>query len=154
DLMRTGEWFIVATSARLPRFVRTGVAFVASACATVLLVLPGTAAHATPSPAQIEAQINALWNQSETAIEQYNAVHSKLQANQAKLAQLKKQMDPLQLQVQLAYTQVGAMSAELYMRGPGSSANALLTAGSPANFADQLTTLDQLARVQHDAISN
>jgi cell wall-associated NlpC family hydrolase len=118
------------------------------------VALPATSAYAVPSPSEIEKQITALWNQSELTIEQYNAVHGKLQANKAKLAALKKQMDPLQLQVQMAYTQVGAMSAQLYMRGPGAGLNALLTAGSPTQFADQLTTLDQMAKHQREAIEN
>jgi peptidoglycan DL-endopeptidase CwlO len=137
----------------LQRYLRRMVVLVA-ACAGLAVALPATSAMATPSPAEIEKQINDLWNQSEITIEQYNGVHAKLLDNQKKLADLKKQMDPLQLQVQLAYTQVGAMSAQLYMRGPASGMNALLTAGTPANLADQLTTLDQLAKRQKDAISS
>jgi cell wall-associated NlpC family hydrolase len=123
-------------------------------CVGLAVALPATAAYAVPNPSEVEKQITALWNQSELTIEQYNAVHAKLQDNQKKLATLKKQMDPLQLQVQMAYTQVGAMSAQLYIRGPGAGLNALLTAGSPAHFADQLSTLDQMARHQQDAIAN
>jgi peptidoglycan DL-endopeptidase CwlO len=144
----------VVASALLPRSVRSAAALFITACTALAVVLPATAARATPSPSEIEKQINALWNQSEVIIEQYNGVHAKLMENRAKLAKLKKQMDPLQLQVQLAYTQVGAMSAQLYMRGPGSTMNALLSAGTPAHLADQLTTLDQMAKYQRDAIDN
>jgi cell wall-associated NlpC family hydrolase len=124
-----------------------------AACAGLVVAFPATAAHAAPTPSQVEKQIAALWNQSELTIEQYNAVHAKLQDNKAKLARLRQQMDPLQLQVQMAYTQVGAMSAQLYMHGPGSTVNALLSAGTPAHLAEQLTTLDQMAKHQRDAIA-
>jgi cell wall-associated NlpC family hydrolase len=134
--------------------VPRSVLCVVAASIGLAVALPATSAYATPSPSQIEQQITALWNQSELTIEQYNSVHAKLQDNKTKLAKLKQQMDPLQLQVQMAYTQVGAMSAQLYMRGPGSTVNALLTAGSPAHLANQLTTLDQLARHQQDAIAD
>jgi cell wall-associated NlpC family hydrolase len=144
----------VSASALLFGFVRRRAALFLASCAAFGAVIPATAAYAAPSPAQIEQQINALWSQSEATIEQYDAVHSQLQQNQAKLAKLKRQMEPLQLQVQMAYTQVGAMSAQLYMRGPSSTVSALFAAASPAYLADQLTTLDQLAKRQKDAISN
>ncbi len=134
--------------------MRRSVRLLAAVLAALVVVLAPTAALASPSPGDIEKQINTLWNQSELTIEQYNGVHSKLLDNQAKLAKLRQQMDPLQLQVQLAYTQVGAMSAQLYMRGRGSTFNALLSAGTPAALADQLTTLDQFAKSEQDAISN
>jgi peptidoglycan DL-endopeptidase CwlO len=142
----------VAASALLPRSVRSAAVMLLAAGAALAVALPSTAAHAAPSPSEIEKQINALWTQSEVAIEQYNVVHAKLTDNKAKLAKLKKQMDPLELQVALAYTRVGAMSSQLYMRGPGSTVNALLSAGSPGGLADRLTTLDQLAKTQQQAI--
>lgn len=149
-----GDWILVSASALLFRSVRRWATLFLAPCAAFLVVFPAGAAHAAPSPAQIEQQINALWNQSEATIEQYNMVHAKLQDNQAKLAKLKHQMDPLQLRVQMAYTQVGAISMQLYMRGPASGMSALLTSASPTSLADQLTMLDQLAKRQKDAISD
>lgn len=129
------------------------VAFVAACAALVVGILPSINAYASPSAAELEQQINKLWAQAETTIEQYNSVHAKLQANQAKANKLQAQMNPLQLQVDLAYTRVGAMSAQLYMMGPGSKFNAILSAGSPEQLADQLSTLDEIARQQSATVN-
>jgi peptidoglycan DL-endopeptidase CwlO len=116
-------------------------------------VLPATQAHATPSPQQVEAQIDQVWGTLEPLIEQYNGVHYQLTQNQAKQAALIKQMGPLQIQVDLAQTRVGAMSADLYMHGPGSNINALLESGSPADLIDRLNSLNELARQQQETVA-
>jgi cell wall-associated NlpC family hydrolase len=116
--------------------------------AVLAVVGVGTHAYAQPSVQDIEAQINQAWNTLEPLIEQYNMVHTQLQQNQAKADALAKQMQPLQLQVDLTLTRVGAMSSRLYERGPAFKLGALLEAGSPADLADQMSTLDVLARRQ------
>jgi cell wall-associated NlpC family hydrolase len=122
--------------------------------AAVLIAVAGTGTngYAQPSVQDIENQINTAWNTLEPLVEQYNLVHSQLQQNQAKSAQLAKQMRPLQLQVDLTLTRVGAISSSLYMRGPTSTATAILQAGSPTELADQLSTLDQLAHQQAETV--
>jgi cell wall-associated NlpC family hydrolase len=115
-------------------------------------LLPVTQAHASPSVTEIEAQIDQLWGTLEPLIEQYNGVHYQLQQNQAKQAALLKQMAPLQTQVDLAEVRVGAMSAQLYMRGPASGLNALLESGSPTTLIDQLASLNELAREQQKTV--
>jgi cell wall-associated NlpC family hydrolase len=117
------------------------------ACAVVLLV-SGRAAYAAPSPAQIEAQINQAWNSLEPLIEQYNRVHAQLQTNRAKAAALQKQIQPLQMRVQMAMTRVGSMSASLYMTGPAYRMAALVSSARPGAMLDQLTVLNQLAKDQ------
>jgi len=140
-----------------PRAARTRarlLAWCAAILAAALVLSPAAPASAAPStPGDIENQINDAWNKLEPIIEQYNQVHGQLQDTQAKIDALQKQMSPLQMQVDLAMTRVGAMSAQLYERGPGSRITALLEAGTPATFADQLTTLDSIARQQSSQVS-
>ena len=112
---------------------------------------PATDAAASPSDPQ--AQIDKLWNQLEPLIEQYNGVHTKLLADQAKAAALQKQLDPLVGQVDLATTRVTAMAAELYMQGPLADLNAMLGAGGPSSLADKMSSLDAIATTQQDAIN-
>jgi len=121
----------------------------------IALAIPATQAFAAPtqSVTAIEAQIDQVWGTLEPLVEQYNGVHYQLTQNQAKQAALEKQMGPLQVQVDLAQTRVGAMSAQLYMRGPGSNLNALLESGSPANLIDELSSLNELARQQVDTVA-
>jgi cell wall-associated NlpC family hydrolase len=121
--------------------------------AVVVGLIPATHAYAQPSVQEIEAQIDQLWNQLEPLVEQYNGVHYQLQQNLQKQAGLSKQLAPLQMEVDLAMTRVGAMSASLYEQGPGSNVAALLSAGTPATLLDQLNTLNQLARNQQTAIA-
>jgi cell wall-associated NlpC family hydrolase len=144
----------VAAPLILPRSKRSLlVVLLASLAAVVVGLAPAGHAYAQPSVQQIEAQIDDLWNKLEPLIEQYNGVHYQLQQNLQKQDQLNKTLAPLQMTVDLAQSRVGAMSAQLYEGGPGSNVAALLSAGSPSAFLDQLTTLDQLARHQHNEIS-
>jgi cell wall-associated NlpC family hydrolase len=113
----------------------------------------GPAAHAQPSVTEIERRLDAAWQQIEPLIEQYNNVHSQLLANQKKAADLHRQAQPLELQVDLAMTRVGDIAATQYKHGPANGLNALLLAASPTALGDQLALLDHLARGQRQQIS-
>jgi cell wall-associated NlpC family hydrolase len=117
---------------------------------TLVVALPSGAAQASPDP---QAQIDALWDQLEPLIEQYNGVHTKLLADQAKAAELQKQLDPLVTQVDLASSRVGAISAQLYMQGPLAGMNAMLS-GGPTEAVDRLGSLNALAHGQQVTIEN
>jgi cell wall-associated NlpC family hydrolase len=122
-----------------------------STLAVGVLLITGTAGYADPSPApgDIEAQINATWTQLEPVIEKYNSIHEQYTAMQAKVAGLRAQIQPLQMQVDLAMTRVGAISAQAYKLGPGSKLDAVLQGSTPDQFLTQLTYLDEIAR--HEA---
>ncbi len=124
------------------------------AAALIAVAGTGTNVYAQPSVQEIEGQINTMWNTLEPLVEQYNMVHAQLQQNQAKSDQLAKQIQPLQLRVDLTMTRVGAISADMYMHGPGSKLNAVLESGDPLNLADQLATLNQLAHQQASTVSD
>jgi cell wall-associated NlpC family hydrolase len=130
------------------------VAFTAFAGATALIVtLTPAYADPTPAPGDIEAQIEQKWNALEPTIEQYNGVHGQLTSNKAKADQLQAQLQPLQLQVDLAMAKVSDMAAGVYKGGPGSTINAVLVSSSPTSLADQLTMLNMIARSQRQQIS-
>jgi cell wall-associated NlpC family hydrolase len=122
--------------------------------AAILILVAGTntTSYAAPTVADLEAQINTAWNTLEPLVEQYDALHSQLQANQTKAAALETQIRPLKVQVDLVLARVGAMSADLYETGPLSNISALLESGSPANLMDQLSTLDAMSRRQTDTV--
>ncbi len=122
---------------------------VAGACALLLLlVMPGTQAHADPTVAQIEAQIKAIWDKAEPMVEEYNTVHDKYVKNKAKQADLQKRIRPLELQLTLGQLRVGAIAAEVYKGQGPDTFNALISAGSPSVLADQLVFLEQMAHEQ------
>ncbi|GAA5200638.1 NlpC/P60 family protein [Rugosimonospora acidiphila] len=127
---------------------------VAVAAMMFLVVGTGTTAQAAPSISDIEGQINDNWNKLEPLVEQYNELHSQLQQNQTKSANLAKQIKPLQIQVDLTLTRVSALSAQLYEYGETSPLDALLTTGTPATMADQMSTLDAIAHRQSDSVKD
>ena len=127
---------------------------VAGLAALLVLLAPTTHAYAEPTPADVEKQIDAKWNELEPLIEQYNTVHTQLTANKGKAGQLQDQLAPLQLQVDMALSKVSDLAVNVYKGGPGSTFNAILSGGGVTALADQLTLLNMVARNQKDQISN
>jgi hypothetical protein len=113
--------------------------------AVMLATMPGTQAHADPTPTDVEAQITVVWNKLEPLIEQYNGVHEQYQKNKAQQDDLLAKLSPLQKQLDLGQIRVGAMAAEAYMGGQMDYVNAIATSGSPKVLAEQLSILDQLS---------
>ena len=146
---RSQERFAVRLAA-IPRArrnrLRALVGFVFAAL--MFVALPGVPAHAEPSVAEIEAQIRKTWPEAEKLIEEYNKVHEDYRQAKAKQGALAKKLAPLELEVELAHIQVGALAAEIYKFQGVNTFNAVVTAGSPDQLADQLTYLDQVARHQ------
>ena len=126
----------------------------AGALSAVVLMLSPAAAHADPDPATVEAQIDTMWRQAEPLIEQYNAVHEQYENNLAKQAELTAAIQPLADQLAVAQEKIGKIAAQAYMGGQAHTVNAMLTADSPSTFADQMTLLDSVARVQSEELSD
>nr|WP_296065975.1 C40 family peptidase [uncultured Actinoplanes sp.] len=121
----------------------------ACAIAAVGIVLTGPAvAFAVPSPSSVEAQIDKQWNELEPVIEQYNDTHNKLLKNQAQQKKLNAQITPLEVQVNVALSQVRGLATDAYMQGAPNAFNAMLVSGSPTGLTDKLMYLDQLAKHQ------
>jgi peptidoglycan DL-endopeptidase CwlO len=145
---------VARARSRIPRMRRPLYHAVVGAATVMALVLVGGAqAHAEPSVAEIEKQINDLWAEAEPAIEQYNHIHSQFKTNRAKQVALEKQIAPLRRQVELAQARVGVMAAQVYKGTQANALNAMITSGSPEDFIDQLSVLDQLARDQQRQLS-
>ena len=126
----------------------------AGAVAAVGVIVSGpAAAHATPSPSNIEAQIDKQWNELEPVIEQYNHVHGQLLTNRARLDQISARLNPLELQVNLAMSQVRGLAVDAYMQGAPNAMSAMIISGSPAALTEKLLYVDQLARHQQEQIS-
>jgi len=125
------------------------------AVAAVGIVLAGPApAQATPSPSSIEAQIDKQWNDLEPIIETYNHVHSQLLKNRAQQKKIQARLAPLQLQVDLAISQVSNIAGDVYMQGAPNAMNAMVMSGSPTDLTEKLTYLDQLARHQRESVAD
>jgi len=127
---------------------------VAAIGGTVIALSMTTHAHADPSPAELERQIDEAWNKLEPTIEQHNQVRIELNANRAKVAELAEKLKPLQLQLDIAHGKVSEISAQYYKTGRASALNALLVSGSPTTFADQLSQLEIIARQQESQLAD
>ena len=139
---------------RIPRMRRPLYHAAVGALTVMALVLVGGAqAHAEPTVAEIEKEINTLWAEAEPAIEQYNHIHEQYKTNKAKQVALEKQIAPLRRQVELAQARVGVMAAQVYKGSQANAMNALVSTGDPGQFIDQLSVLDQLARDQQRQLS-
>jgi cell wall-associated NlpC family hydrolase len=126
---------------------------VLAAAASLVLSLGMGANAAAPSVGELEKQIDAAWNKLEPVIEQYNMVHGRLTANKAKVVALSRRLAPLELQIQLSGAELGEVAATMYMGAQASRLNALLSASTPADFTDKMTTLELLAHSEQQAIS-
>lgn len=126
---------------------------VAATIVVAVVALGGGPAHADPSVAEIEAELDRLWEQAEPLIEQYNEVRERYQQNKARQEELTARIEPLQAQLDAAYARVGEWAAQAYLGGQADPLQAILAAGSPGDLADQLTYLDQLAREQRQQVA-
>ncbi|SCL16257.1 Cell wall-associated hydrolase, NlpC family [Micromonospora rhizosphaerae] len=127
-----------------------------AALAGIAVILTGgaTAAHAEPSIAEIERQIDQDWNKLEPIIEQHNAARQDLARKRKQADVLAKQIAPLQLQVDLAMGQVGGLAAEAYKGESVSTVNALLGSRSPSDVVTGLELLDRFAHRQQQQVQN
>jgi cell wall-associated NlpC family hydrolase len=136
---------------RVPKTPR--ILLASGLAALMIVVMPGTQAHADPSVSDIEAQISTVWNQLEPLIEQYNGVHDQYMKNKAQQDDLASKLAPLQKQYELGQVRIGAMAAQVYMGGEANAFNAVVTSGSPKELAEKLSYLDQITRSQESQLA-
>jgi len=115
--------------------------------------LAASTAHAQPTPQEIEAQIDRAWRELAPIVEQHNVIWEELAEKKAQAKKLAEEIAPLQLKVDKAIAEVSDLAIHAYTTGDTSAFNALLTSGSPYTFAEQLTVLDQFAKLRQQQIS-
>lgn len=125
-----------------------------AAVSTVALVSFGTPAHATPSQAELDKQIQDKSNQFNKAVEQYNRVMVDLKKNNKKIADLQKKLKPLEVKVDRAQKQVGSIASAAYRGGTANAVNSILSNGSASTLLDSLAMLDQIAHTQNQQIAS
>lgn len=125
-----------------------------TAFAGVIVILSGgaTAVHADPSVTEIERQIDADWNQLEPIIERHNLARQNLADRQREVSALAAQIEPLELQVNLAMAKVGVLATRAYKGGNTAAFNAVIASRSRETFLGQLELLDQFARRQREDV--
>ncbi|MET8832745.1 C40 family peptidase [Micromonospora sp. NPDC004540] len=124
--------------------------------AVMVVVGPAAhAAHAAPSAADVQRQIDAAWEKLEPVIEQYNKVRSDLAANQRRSAELNRRIEPLGKTVEASRTRVQEIVTGYYKQERSlSTFNALLSRGSaPTALGDQLALVNQVTNSEQRQIN-
>ncbi|GAA2351913.1 hypothetical protein Cme02nite_25540 [Catellatospora methionotrophica] len=124
--------------------------------AVVLLALlaPAAQAHAAPTPAEIEKQIDEQWVKLEPVIEEHNATKLKLAKQRKKADELTAQLTPLEQKVQVTRARIGVLADQLYRGGTVAQVNAFLQSGDAGVMAKRLLVLDQLAHDKKERIAD
>jgi cell wall-associated NlpC family hydrolase len=123
--------------------------------AVAALMAPACAAHADPTPTEIQAQIDKGNNDVELIVEQYDKVNGDLTATQAALAAIEAKIQPLQASMDAAHSNVDQIAVTAYETGSDLEAvSVMLSAGSSDNIVDQLSTLQEISRHQNHQVAD
>ncbi|MCX5068457.1 NlpC/P60 family protein [Micromonospora lupini] len=135
-----------------PRWSRFTTALAALVGVAVVLTGSATAAHADPSVAEIERQIDADWNKLEPVIERHNATRADLAVKRKQADTLAARIAPLERQVDAAMNKVSALAVRAYMGENLSTVNTMLGSRSPSEVVGQLEMLDRFAHNQQQDV--
>ncbi|MBM7491731.1 cell wall-associated NlpC family hydrolase [Micromonospora luteifusca] len=135
-----------------PRSSRFTTALAALIGVAVVLTGSATAAHADPSVAEIERQIDADWNKLEPIIEQHNATRADLAAKRKQADAVAARIAPLERQVDAAMNKVSALAVRAYKGENVATVNAVLGSRSPGEVVGQLEMLDRFAHNQQQDV--
>ncbi|GAB4104944.1 NlpC/P60 family protein [Micromonospora taraxaci] len=135
-----------------PRWSRFTTALAALVGVAVVLTGSATAAHADPSVAEIERQIDEDWNKLEPIIERHNATRTDLAVKRKQADALATRIAPLEQQVDAAMDKVSALAVRAYKGETVSTVNAMLGSRSPSEVVSQLEMLDRFAHNQQQDV--
>lgn len=110
--------------------------------------VPAAASAVAPTAAEAKKQHAALRHKMEQATEEYNMANVLLARSQKAAKVLTAQASAQQAKVKIFETEVAEFAASAYRGGRVDMVTSLLESGSPQNFLDQMSTLDNLSRTQ------
>jgi cell wall-associated NlpC family hydrolase len=123
--------------------------------ASLSVLAPTTVAHADPTLAEIEAQLDTSNKDLEATIEAYNAINIDLAASQAKAAELANRLKPLEDGVAAANANVELIAVTAFKNsGNLRTLSVVLGAQSSGSLMDQLSTLQQISHQQQKNIQD
>jgi peptidoglycan DL-endopeptidase CwlO len=134
--------------------IRTTAGLGVLIAAILIAVAFPSPALADPTPAQLKAQIAAQNKALEPIIEQYNGVRVKLASDKAKAKQIAAQIGPEQLKASVAKGRLDDIARTVYQAGPATPLQALFATKSTDDLIDVLGAMNEIARQQHDEVSN
>jgi cell wall-associated NlpC family hydrolase len=123
---------------------------------TVALALAPAPGRAAPVADPIEQQLNAMAEQLEIVVEQYNDLREELRETRASSAAIHAEMGPLERSIEAHRAEASRLAVHAYRTGDARSlgvVGTLLSAATPENLVDPLILLDRLTREQHRVVS-
>ncbi|HZM78858.1 MAG TPA: NlpC/P60 family protein [Candidatus Limnocylindrales bacterium] len=117
-----------------------------------MLVAAGPA-HAEPSAAELEKQIEAKSHELELVVEQYNKINEQLAETRAEITKLRQALPALEQRADTAHGRVADIAHTAYKTGGISGLSAILGGRPGADLLDRLGTLQKLAQVEHAEIT-
>ena len=132
---------------------RGAVLAVAVAAATTIAVYTGTTgagAAATPTIAQVKAQVNTLQAKMDMIGQQYDAANQEYGSAQARLAQVQKQAANAQARYNTARAQLAAVAVSEYENSNQTSVLGLLSSGDPASVLSEASLVLQVAGTHNE----
>jgi cell wall-associated NlpC family hydrolase len=126
----------------------------AALAAAFVVAAPALPAQASPSAADIQAQIDALNDQIESVVEQYNGISTKLAKDQKAASKLQSTLGQNELQSAIAKDRIGNIVRAVYMAGPTSGLAILIGSGSTESMLDTMGALDEIARSQRATVDS
>ena len=115
-------------------------------------LIPASAVKAEPSLAETERQVDALATKLDATNEKYNTAKAQLDKVKAQQLAMQKQVDTLQKQLDLSQGEVGEIAASAYRNSKIGMWSALMKSGSPQEFVDEMSILEQLSLNQKGSI--
>ncbi|GAA2346213.1 NlpC/P60 family protein [Dactylosporangium salmoneum] len=119
------------------------------------VLAPSTVAHADPTLAEIEAQLDKSNQDLEATIEAWNGINADLATTQAKVADLQAKLKPLQDGVDATSANVEQFAiAQFKTAGNMQALSAILNARDTGSLMDQMSMLQQITHSQQKDIEN
>jgi cell wall-associated NlpC family hydrolase len=136
----------------LARVLRPTLVVVTLALVAATMTIEGTvSAQPRKTLAQVQAELQVLETQAETASENFNAAQVDLAAVNVKVKDAQAKVARAKATVASAMETTGHMAAHAYMSGGGGmeSSVGLLLSDNPTDFLDQAIAVQQVARSQN-----
>lgn len=140
----------------LPRIVGLRARVICLLVATLfgLFIVPSAVGHADPTtpPTDPTRTVADLQKQMEQATEDYDAARVQLAQSQQREARLRVEAAKQARSVAALQTLVADFADAAYRDGRFNMVSSLLDSGSPQNFLDQMSALDNLSRAQRQQL--
>ena len=139
-----------ASTTPLRRGAILAVALATATGAAVYVGTTGAGAAATPSIAQVQAQVNSLQAKMDKIDQQYDAANQEYSSAQSRLAQVNKEATSAQTRYDAARGQLAQVAVSLYENSDQTSILGLLNAGNPTAILSQASLVMEVAGTHNE----